>query len=263
MKERKRKPIYTVTSPSNPNSCLVKLQQLQYRALVDSGAEISLISKKAFEGLRYSVPLERKRVSLQSVNGGKLNTLGSVDLEMKIGGLRLRQTFVVVSDLNRHVILGKDFLFGNGVRLYFDLRKMRIKNVYIPLENDIHIASIARLSKPVILKPQTVNLVRAQIKRRPYFHSNQSFQLEKLEKGRVSDEPEIGIEPACIRLSEDFTFPVLMSNTSKKFIRLKKGHVIGSLTEVTVVNSVGKGKVRSQVSDKEFVENIRVDSEHK
>ena len=93
----------------SPNSCLIKIQQLQYRSLVDSGAEISLISNQVYDNLKYSVPIQRKKVLLQSVNGGRLNSLGSVDLDIKVAGLRLKQIFVVVTDLNRHVILGRDF----------------------------------------------------------------------------------------------------------------------------------------------------------
>ena len=125
--------------------------------------------------------MERTKVHLQAVNGGRLKALGSVDLDIKIAGLRLKHTFVVVSEMNRHVILGSDFLDYYGVTLYFGLRKMKIKNVYVPLERDIHIASITRLSKTTILKPKTVNLVQAQIKRRQYFEPSQLFQIEKVE----------------------------------------------------------------------------------
>ena len=60
-RERKQRSVFVVSTPENPNSCLIKLQQLQYRALVDSGAEVSLISEKAYLNLKHSVPLEKKR----------------------------------------------------------------------------------------------------------------------------------------------------------------------------------------------------------
>ena len=252
------------TNTDVPNSCLVKIQQLQYRALLDSGAAISLISEKAFKNLKFPVPLGRTKVHLQAVNGGSLKALGSADLEMKIAGLRLKHTFIVVSEMNRHVILGSDFLDQYGVTLYFGLRKMKLKNVYVPLERDIHIASITRLSKTTILKPKTVNLVQVRVKRRQYFEPSQLFQVEKLEKGRFAEEPELVLEPSIAKLSDKYTLPVLITNTSNKTVKIKKGNVLGTIKEVKVVNTVDQDKVkRTPVSDKEFVENIRVDPQHK
>ena len=43
------------------------------------------------------------------------------------------KTFVVVNDMNRNVILGRDWLKENGVRIYFDLGLLRINNVYVKL----------------------------------------------------------------------------------------------------------------------------------
>ena len=256
-------PIFNVNVTNSPNSCLLKVQQLQYRALVDSGAEISLISKQAYDNLKYPIPFQRKKVFLQSVNGGALNALGSVDLEIKIGGLRLKQTFVIVTDLNRHVILGRDFLVNNGVRLYFDLGKLRIKNVYIPLERDVHIASITRISKTVLLKPQTINVVLAHVKKRNYFKPSQLFLLEKIERGHLSEEPELILEPSVVKVSPESTLPVIITNTSNKFIKLKKGSVLGSIKEVQVVDTVSQNLKHTTLSDEEFVENIKVDEQHR
>ena len=125
--------INNINLSNSPNSILIQLQQLQYRSLVDSGAEISLISQKVFNNLKYPVPLRRKRVQLQAANGSSLNVLGSVDLDFKLGGLKLTHSFTVVSNLNRNIILGRDFLVNHGVRLYYDLAKLRVGKTYVPL----------------------------------------------------------------------------------------------------------------------------------
>jgi hypothetical protein len=43
------------------------------------------------------------------------------------------------------MILGREWLKQNGVRLYFDLGYLRINNTYVRLEEDIHISSLLRL----------------------------------------------------------------------------------------------------------------------
>lgn len=44
----------------------------------------------------------------------------------------------------RNVIFGCDWLFSNGVRLYFDLKFLRIKNVYVFLEEDVYILFVEK-----------------------------------------------------------------------------------------------------------------------
>ena len=52
----------------------------------------------------------------------------------------------MVRDLNRNMILGLDWLKSNSVRIYFDLKSLRINGkTYVNLEKDIHVASTVRM----------------------------------------------------------------------------------------------------------------------
>ena len=97
----------------------------------------------------------KKEVNLQSVNGNLLQITGQTTIPFQIGGIKMSHSFYVVSDMNRNVILGRDWLILNGVRFYFDLSCLRVQNKYIPLQENIHIASVLRLSNKTLLKPQT------------------------------------------------------------------------------------------------------------
>jgi hypothetical protein len=99
--------------------------------------------------------LIKKEVNLQSVNGNLLQITGQTTIPFQIGGIKMSHSFYVVSDMNRNVILGRDWLILNGVRFYFDLSCLRVQNKYIPLQENIHIASVLRLSNKTLLKPQT------------------------------------------------------------------------------------------------------------
>jgi hypothetical protein len=48
------------------------------------------------------------------------------------------------------MILGREWLKQNGVRLYFDLGYLRIDKTYVRLEEDIHISSFLRLYLPIL-----------------------------------------------------------------------------------------------------------------
>ncbi len=61
------------------------------------------------------------------------------------GGIKMSHSFYVVSDMNRNVMLGRDWLIQSGVRLYFDLSCLRVHNTYMPLQEDIHISCFKAL----------------------------------------------------------------------------------------------------------------------
>ena len=72
-----------------------------------------------YDQLKYPVKLQHKRVNLQSVNGQPLKVDGLITLKFKIGSNYCTHPFYVVPTMNRNVILGRDFLINNGVRLYY------------------------------------------------------------------------------------------------------------------------------------------------
>ena len=86
---------------------------------------------------------------MQSVNGHALQVDGTVDMPFEIGGLKTSYTFYVVRNMNRKLILGRDWLLKNGVRLYFDLGCIRVHQTYIPLQEDIHISSVVRTQNKI------------------------------------------------------------------------------------------------------------------
>ena len=260
--------MFQLNVPNSPNSCLIKLQHLRLRTLVDTGSEVTLINKRIYDSLKYKVPLKPKRIALQSANGSEINVLGEAELNFSIAGIKLSHNFIVVSNLNRTSIIGRDFLVKNGVRLYFDLAKMRIQNAYVPLENDIHVSSVARLSKKLKMKPRTVYLVSGHIKSNPYFDKETSYELEEVSKGFLYSQPEIEVSPAIVRLkSKNFKqcFPVQITNNSDKHVTLYKGSIIGTLKDVSIVNSIhsNNNSKPKTISNKEFIEQIQVDNENK
>ena len=42
-------PVYKIDLLGNPNSCLVKIGKQNFRSLVDSGAEVSLIHSRTYQ----------------------------------------------------------------------------------------------------------------------------------------------------------------------------------------------------------------------
>ena len=70
--------------PTSPNSILTKIQNFQLRALVDTGAALSLLKADIYNSLKYHPKLQRTDVSLQLANGISIKVLGSIDLDFEM-----------------------------------------------------------------------------------------------------------------------------------------------------------------------------------
>ena len=65
----------------------------------------------------------------------------------------------------------------NGVRIYFDFKKLRIGNMYMPYEQDIHIASLVRIDETNVLKPQTAQMCQVKMEDVPYFEQGATLEI--------------------------------------------------------------------------------------
>ena len=128
-----------------------------------------------------------------------------------------------------------DFLVKNKINIYYSIKRIKLRNIYIPLESDIHISSIARLNKTVQLKPQTAYIIEAKLKQNPYFDNGMECILDKTTQGYLYDEPEI-IVSATLSRSKKGKFPVQIINHSNKYVTLRRGCVLGNVTPVTKKN---------------------------
>ena len=79
-----------------------------------------------YQSLRFKPHLKKISVNLQSVNGEQLKVHGQVKLELILNGVKLEHNFYVVSNMNRNLILGQDWLIKNGVKIYYDLGCLRV-----------------------------------------------------------------------------------------------------------------------------------------
>ncbi|CAG2190359.1 unnamed protein product [Mytilus edulis] len=176
--------------------------------------------------------LIKSKVSLQAVNGESLLVEGSANFTFDIGGSKINHVFHVVSDMNRNIILGRDFLQQQGVRVYFDLNCIRIGKVYVPLENDIHIASIVRVAKRTLLKPQSVNICIGKIKKHSCFLNSELLQVSAVDSGYINSEAGLLVSNSVTKIHKVNKIPVLMLNNTNKTICLNRGCVVGKVSDI-------------------------------
>ena len=238
---------FKISVSGSPNSCLVKIGKQRYRALVDTRAECSLIHRRIYDQLKDKPRLINKKVCLQSANGTELKCDGCITVQICIGGTEMSQDFYVIRDLNRNLILGLDWLKQNNVRIYFDLKCLRINGKhYVNLEEDIHIASTVRMKKTCLIKPQTAMICYGKVRENPDLPVGQSYEITQIDKGFLVNQPGLQIINTVSTLAKDRSLPLLIVNNTNKFIKIYRHGLLAKISgiqnNVASVNSVIQNK---------------------
>ena len=96
----------------------------------------------------------------------------------------MSQDFYVIRDLNRNLILGFDWMKQNNVRIYMDLKCLRINGKhYVNLEEDIHFASTVRMKRKRLIKPQTAMICYGKVRENPDIPAGQSYEISQIDRG--------------------------------------------------------------------------------
>ena len=132
------------------------------------------------------------------------------------------------------MILGRDFLTTQVVRLYFDLGYLRIGKSYVAMQEDVHICSVLRLKRKAKLKPYSVNIITTHMSKP--IDGSQTIEIAALEYGHVDSEPGIVINQSVATNPTGKKVPVMLTNNTGKSIYLKRGCIIGKVTPVSSEN---------------------------
>lgn len=92
MKNYHKRPTFEINSTYNLSSCLLKIGNYKFRALVDTGAAVSLISKRMYYNLFLRPNLCKNDIFLfkqQMLQCNSLIAIGYVNISYKISGLTL------------------------------------------------------------------------------------------------------------------------------------------------------------------------------
>ena len=153
----------------------------------------------------------------------------------------------VIRDLNRNLILGLDWLKQNNVRIYFDLKCLRINGKqYVNLEEDIHIASTVRMKKTCLIKPQTAMICYGKVRENPDLPIGQSYEITQIDKSFLVNQPGLQIINTVSTLAKDRSLPLLIVNNTNKFIKIYRHGLLAKISgiqnNVASVNSVIQNK---------------------
>ncbi|CAG8615566.1 11185_t:CDS:2 [Acaulospora morrowiae] len=106
--------------------CNVKIRKIPVVAVLDSGAAVSIMSKKLLTklGLRITEPSSAVVVT---ANGTRERTLGKIrDVALELGGIIIPTDFQVIESTDEMMLLGMSWFKKLRARLHFDEQKLFI-----------------------------------------------------------------------------------------------------------------------------------------
>ena len=246
---KQEKHIIKINSISKgPNSLLIKFEKQKYRALLDSGAEVSLISRRVYDSFKIKLKLFKHSLNLSTAANTPMHVDGFSELTFTLGGLKMSHKFYVVQNLNRNVIIGLDWLKSRGVRVYHDLSCIRVHETYIPLIDDMHVASIARTRLNVKISPQSAHICQVTVRKHPGFPYGKEYEVSPIETNTLGNEPGLLIPNSICKLVQSRKIPVMVVNTTNNFISLKKGLPLVSIKPFnsSEISSIQNEKIQSE-----------------
>ena len=128
--------LYYIELAGNSNPCIKNKQK--FRALLDSGAEVSLIHTKVYKYLKNKPKLKKQTALLQSVKRDSIYLDRCALIEYEIGKKKQEHEFFLVLQMNRNIILVRDWLKQFCVHMYYDLGCVRAGKSYTELEYFFH-----------------------------------------------------------------------------------------------------------------------------
>ena len=208
------------------------------QTLIDSGAEVTLMSERAFQ--RLGRPFRSKRSNdklptLVGVTGKGLHVVGKALLPVLIGTFRVNHTFQIVRDLRKDVILGSDFLRLQGATLDFENRSMRVGGQTILLSSkhtEAGEVSLVKAKSTIIISPRSEVVVPAHCART----LTGPILVSPLDNSLLfQDQPGLMMTPQLV--STDRMMVTIQNQTGKTF-KLKKGQVFAHAETAKKVESV-------------------------
>lgn len=222
--------------------------------------------RRVYDNLKNKPKLQKKTVDLQSANGSSLTVDGCVNAQFLIGGTEVSQDFYVVRDLNRNMILGLDWLKSNDVRIYFDLKSLRIKGkTYVNLEEDIHVASTVRMKNTCVIKPNTARVCYGKVRENPDLPTGQSYDVTEINRGFISKQPGLKVINCVTTMAKNRTVALLIVNETNRHFKIYRHGLLARVSPVNESNIINTCSIinNGSTDDKLNLKDLNVSEQYR
>ena len=225
-------PIFKIELAGIPNYCIIKINKQKFRALLDSEAEVTLIHTNVYKSLKNKPKLKKQTALLQSVKGDSIDMDGCALLEYEIGKEKQEHEFFIVPQMNRKIILGRDWLKQFDVCMYYDLGCIGVGKFHIIPEEVLYFSSISRLTTETIIKLQSGKVWLCRVKGNEEVLNSKLHQVITAENSTLNQEPGLIVVNSIVKITKQGKFLALIINNTNKTIKLKQSSKKGKVEPI-------------------------------
>ena len=210
----------------------IDIQSTKCNALIDTGASRSCISEAYFKTLPQQTLKGLHRLAIRSASGSSLAPLGFMTSNITLGNKTFQHDFVVCKHLMRPLILGREFLFKNELKVYYSKTgecRLDHKQEELIATVDLQDELTLSLKSGIHIPGRTVAVLNV----------NSSVQQNDIglfynvrANSLLEDEyPQLQIVPTLHKVDNTNTtlIPFVMINLGENYIFLPKAQVVGFL----------------------------------
>ena len=210
----------------------IDIQGTKCNALIDTGASRSCISEAYFKTLPQQTLKGLHRIAVRSASGSSLAPLGFMTSNITLGNKTFQYDFVVCNYLMRPLILGREFLFKNELKVYYSKTgECRLDHKQEELVATVDSQDDLTLTPKsgIYIPGRTVAVLNVNSS----VHQNDIGQFYNVRAySLLEDEyPQLQIVPTLHKMDNTTTtlIPFVMINLGEDYIFLPKGQVVGFL----------------------------------
>ena len=209
----------------------IDIQGTRCNALIDTGASRSCISEAYFKTLPQQTLKRLHRVAVRSASGSSLAPLGFMTSYITLRNKTFQHDFVVCKHLMRPLILGREFLFKNELKVYYSKTgECRLDHkqelvATVDSQDDLTLT----LKSGIYIPGRTVAVLNVNSS----VHQNDIGQFYNVRANSLLEDecPQLQIVPTLHKVDNATTtlIPFVMINLGEDYIFLPKGQVVGFL----------------------------------
>ena len=216
--------------------CPVSIGQRRYFALVDTGADISLMSKQLLGSLPRKHITHRTKTNhvLQGVTGKLLSTLGTATIKLRVGRQNITHQFIIGSALSKPMILGLDLLTQHRARIDCGDKTLSIGNSVVLLQdksvmkdNSHSSCDLVKVTEYTRLPAQSLTYVNVTM---PKCHPKSMHVIASLDTCPPFQHQVDVSMPEIV--TNDKVGQLIIINKSPRDVNLKRHQVIATVEEV-------------------------------
>ena len=189
--------------------------------LYDSGAQISLMSKKVFRNINLK---DRPRkipfnLGCSGVSGNKLKLMGCYEFKFNILGKQVTHPFFVADIPGQKGVIGIDII-----------KKHKLGLDVFTNEPIFQLATVATLNKDVYLPPRSRTLCNLKIPDCNIIKGKDNFQVLQIDVKRCA---QIYSDEVLLKADNSGLAKVYLTNVSQQALKIPKGVEVGEVEAVS------------------------------